>query len=53
VGIEALVNGVLSGSEPVTLLAAMLLVGAGCVGAALTVVAGRRALWPRLSPARA
>ncbi len=49
VGIEALVNGVLSGSEPLTLLAGMLLVGAaaaGCVGAALTLVAGRPALWP-------
>jgi hypothetical protein len=47
VGIELLVNGVLGGSESMTLLAGMLLVGAAvaaCVGAALTLRAGRPAL---------
>jgi hypothetical protein len=56
VGIEALVNGVPSGSEALTLLAGLLLVGAaaaGCVGAALTVVVGRRALRPHLPAAYA
>ena len=46
VGVEVLVNGVLGGSEGVTLLAALLLVGAAlaaCSGAALTLHAGRRA----------
>jgi hypothetical protein len=55
VGIEVLLNGVLSGSEPVTLLAAMLLVGAaavGLAGATMTVLAGRPAL-RAVSPARA
>ena len=49
VGIEVLVNGVLGGSESMTLLAGMLLVGAAgaaCVGAALTLRAGRPALGP-------
>jgi hypothetical protein len=49
VGIELLVNGVLGGSESMTLLAGMLLVaaaGAACVGAALTLRAGQRALGP-------
>jgi len=55
VGIELLVNGVLGGSEPVTLLAGMLLVGAAltaCTGAALTLRAGRRSLrTPLTAPA--
>lgn len=56
VGIELLVNGVLGGSEPVTLLAGMLLVGAavtGCVGALMTVYAGRAALRAPLASAAA
>lgn len=56
VGIELLVNGVLGGSEPVVLLAGMLLVGAAaaaCVGAALTVFVGRRALRGVVAPVRA
>jgi hypothetical protein len=54
VGIELLVNGVLGGSEVVTLLAGMLLVGsaaAACVGAALTLRGGRRALGLRVARA--
>jgi hypothetical protein len=49
VGIELLVNGVLGGSESMTLLAGMLLVAAAaaaCVGAAFTLRAGRPALGP-------
>ena len=56
VGIEMLVNGVLGGSEGVTLLAAMLLVGSAataCAGAALTLHAGRRALRATPSPTAA
>jgi hypothetical protein len=47
VAVELLLNGVLGGSETITLLAGLLLVGAAviaCVGAALTLHAGRRAL---------
>ena len=54
VGIELLVNGVLGGSESMTLLAGMLLVGAAgaaCVGAALTLRAGRQALGVHAAPA--
>jgi len=54
VGIELLVNGVLGGSESMTLLAGMLLVGAAgaaCVGAALTLRAGRQALAVHAAPA--
>jgi hypothetical protein len=54
VGIELLVNGVLGGSETMTLLAGMLLVGAAGTawfGAALTLHAGRQALGPRVSAA--
>ena len=52
VGIELLLNGVLAGSEPVVLLAGLLLAGAAAtaLGAAtLTVHAGRRALLPATS----
>ena len=52
VGIELLVDGVLGSSEPVVLLACLLLAGAAAtavVGAALTVHAGRRALRPARS----
>jgi hypothetical protein len=54
VAIELLVNGVLGGSESLTLLAGMLLVGAAgaaCAGALLTLRAGRRALVVRAAPA--
>ena len=47
VGIELLLNGVLGGSEPVVLLATLLLAGAAATalaGAAVTVHAGRPAL---------
>src|SRR4029079_5908856 len=47
VGIELLLNGVLGGSEPVVLLATLLLAGAAAnalAGAAVTVHAGRPAL---------
>ena len=53
-GVEMLVNGVLGGSEAVTLLAGMLLVGAAataCLGAALTLRAGRPALALRVAQA--
>lgn len=56
VGLELLLNGVLAGSEPVTLLAGLLLVGAavaGCVGALATVYAGRAALRSPLAGAAA
>ncbi|MCZ7590100.1 MAG: hypothetical protein M5U27_14845 [Gaiella sp.] len=56
VGIELLVNAVLGGSEGVALLAGMLLVGsaaAACVGAAFTLLAGRRAFRTPPSPAAA
>ena len=49
VGIELLLNGVLAGSDPVVLLACLLLAGAAAtalVGAAVTVHVGRRALRP-------
>jgi hypothetical protein len=52
VGIELLLNGVLAGSEPVVLLAGLLLVGTAATAlgaAALTVRAGRRALRPATS----
>ena len=52
VGIELLLNGVLAGSEPVVLLAGLLLAGAAATalaGAAVTVHAGRRALRPDTS----
>ena len=54
VAIELLVNGVLGGSESLTLLAGMLLVGAAgaaCAGVLLTLRAGRRALVVRAAPA--
>ena len=54
VGIELLVNGVLGGSESLTLLAGLLLVGAAgaaCAGALLTLRAGRQALGARAAPA--
>jgi hypothetical protein len=52
VGIELLLNGVLAGSEPVVLLAGLLLAGAAATAlgaAAVTVRAGRRALLPATS----
>ena len=54
VGIELLVNGVLGGSESLTLLAGLLLVGAAgaaCAGALLTLRAGRQALGAGAAPA--